>query len=164
MPADASARHPAEPVIVVAIGLPGSGKSTYFSRQGIQPLSSDRLREWLLGDEADQRFPEYVFSALRYLLRMRLLIGHRVTYIDATNLTRRERAAYFTLARRFGCAVEALYFDVPLDLCLARNRLRPRQVPEEKVRQMAERLEPPSAAEGFRRITVLRESDLAAGG
>lgn len=147
-----------EPVVVLAIGLPGCGKSTYFARQGIPALSSDGLREWLLGGETNQSFPEYVFSALRSLLRLRLLIGQRETYIDATNLTRRERAGYFALARRFGAAVEALYFDVPLAVCLARNRRRPRQVPEEKIREMAARLEAPRPEEGFRRITVLRES------
>lgn len=146
-----------ERLIVLAIGLPGSGKSAYFARQGMAALSSDRLRQWLLGDETNQSFPEYIFSALRYLLRLRLLIGQPITYIDATNLTRRERAGYFALARRFGCAVEALYFDVPLEVCLARNRQRPRQVPEEKIREMAQRLEPPQPDEGFRRITVLRK-------
>jgi len=147
-----------EKLIVLAVGLPGCGKSFYFARHGIRPLSSDRLREWLLGDETDQRYPQHVFSGLCYLLRLRLLIGQPVTYVDATNLTRRERASYFVIAHRFGCSVEALYFDVPLEVCLAHNRRRPRQVPEEKIREMAARLEPPQPEEGFRRITVLRES------
>ena len=148
-----------EKVIVLAVGLPGCGKSAFFARHGIRPLSSDRLREWLLGDETDQRYPQHVFSGLRYLLRLRLLTGQRVTYVDATNLTRRERAGYFAIARRFGCCVEVLYFDVPLEVCLARNRRRPRQVPEEKIREMAARLEPPHPEEGFRRITVLRDTN-----
>lgn len=155
MPTDFSASPTAQPVVVLAIGLPGSGKSAYFARQGIQPLTSDRLREWLLGDETNQNFPQHVFSALRYLLRLRLLIGQPLTYIDATNLTRRERSAYFTIARNFGGVIEALYFDVPLGMCLARNRQRPRPVPEEKIREMAGRLEPPRPDEGFRRVVVL---------
>lgn len=158
-PADLPAR---EKLIVLAVGLPGSGKSTYFARQGIRPLSSDRLREWLLGEETDQSHPEYIFSALRTLLRLRLLVGHPTTYVDATNLTRRarfgrERASYFVLARRFGYAVDALYFDVPLEVCLARNRQRSRQVAEEKIREMAARLEPPQLDEGFRHVIVLHD-------
>jgi predicted kinase len=142
--------------IVLAIGLPGSGKSAYFARQGITPLSSDLLRKLLWGEETDQRLPHFVFGALRYLLRLRLMAGARVTFVDATNITRRDRRHFFRLAEQFGCAVDALYFDTPLEMCLERNRRRPRRVPEAAVRRMAARLQPPTRAEGFRRIVVVR--------
>src|SRR3990167_6043982 len=88
--------------IILAIGLPGSGKSTYFARRGIHPLSSDRLRLWLHDDETDQSFQGYVFGALRYLLGVRLVLGRRRNYVDATNLTRKDRRPYFRLAERYG--------------------------------------------------------------
>jgi predicted kinase len=141
---------------VLAIGLPGSGKSTYFARQRITPLSSDLLRKVLWGDETDQRLPHLVFSALRYLLRLRLLAGARVTYVDATNITRRDRSHFFRIAENFGCVVDAVYFDTPREQCLQRNLRRPRCVPEAAVRRMAEHLQPPTLAEGFRRIFVVR--------
>ena len=142
--------------IVLAIGLQGSGKSTYFARQGITPLSSDLLRKLLWGDETDQRQPHIVFGALRYLLRLRLIAGARVSYVDATNITRRDRSHFFRIAEQFGCVVDVLYFDTPLEVCLERNRRRSRCVPEDAVRRMAARLEPPTRAEGFRRIVVVR--------
>jgi len=142
--------------IVLAIGLPGSGKSTYFERKGIVPLSSDLLRHVLYDDPADQRLPHFVFDALRHLLSLRLQAGRRLTYVDATNIRRRDRAQFFRMAARFGCVVDALYFDVPLDVCLQRNRRRPRQVPESSIRRMAREMEPPSPREGFRRIFTIR--------
>ena len=99
--------------VVVAIGLPGAGKSTYFARRGILPLSSDLIRELLYDNAADQRHPEWVFAALHDLLRRRLAAGAQTTYIDATNLTRYFRRPFLQIAQEFGCAAEALYFDVP---------------------------------------------------
>lgn len=143
------------------VGLPGSGKSTWFARRGIVPLSSDLLRQLLLDDATDQAQQTAVFSALRWLLRLRLALGRRVNYVDATNLNRRERRAYFKIAETFGCSVDAVFFDVPLEVCLERNAHRPRRVPLEAMRRMARKLRPPSYAEGFRRVTVVNAAGRA---
>jgi len=142
--------------IILAVGLPGSGKSTYFARRGIYPLSSDTLRLWLLDDETDQSFQSGVFRALRYLLELRLRRGQPRNYVDATNLSRKERRPYFKLASRYGYEVEAIFFDVPVEVCRKRNRQRKRNVPEEAMDRMARRLRPPTLEEGFVKITVVR--------
>ena len=144
--------------MVLLVGLPGSGKSTYLKRIGVEGLSSDTIRKWLADDETDQTIHDRVFETLRYLLRQRLQLARPVTYIDATNLTAAERAPYLGMARSYGCQAEALFFDVPLETCRARNRGRPRVVPDEVLDRMAARLAPPTLAEGFSRV------ELAAGG
>src|ERR1035441_10001753 len=117
--------------IVVLVGLPGSGKSTYLKQMGVSGLSSDEIRKLLADDETNQTIHVRVFQTLRYLLEQRLAIGRPVTYIDATNLTPEERGPYLAIGRAWECEVEAVFFDVPLDVCLERNAQRQRVVPGE---------------------------------
>jgi len=145
------------PRIILLVGLPGSGKSTWARRQGHTVLSSDEMRLLLSGDEANQNIHQKVFGALRYLLRLRLQAGLAVTVIDATNLRRIDRKPFLRLAKQYGAETEAVWFDVPVEVAEARNKSRARVVPEGVIAILAGRLQEPTEAEGFTRIVRIRD-------
>jgi len=154
-PADRSPQAP-KGYVVLAIGLPGSGKTTWFRRRGVTPLSSDLLRNILFDDVEEQRYQGLVFSTLRSLLRARLIARMPWNYVDATNLSIHERRQWVKMAKSFGYEAQAVFFDVPLEVCLERNSKRDRSVSEDVMRKMAEKLKPPVFEEGFEKITVVR--------
>ena len=140
---------------MVLVGLPGSGKSTYVKER--PALSSDEIRRLLSDDPDNQKIHALVFKVLRALLKVRLELKRPVTYIDATNLTPRERRPYIRMAKAHGYRIEALFFDVPVEECQRRNRRRHRVVPDAVIRRMSKRLVPPSVDEGFFKIRLHRK-------
>jgi predicted kinase len=155
-PAEQTALKSPKGYVVLTIGLPGSGKTTWYKRRGVTPLSSDLLRTLLFDDITEQRYQGLVFSTLRSLLRARLIAKMPWNYVDATNLSPHERRQWIKMAKSFGYEVQAVFFDVPLSVCMERNSKRDRAVTDEVMQKMAERLKPPTFKEGFEKITVVR--------
>ena len=154
--APAAAARPPKGIVVLAIGLPGSGKSSWFKRHNLVPLSTDMVRSLLFDDVREQRFQDLVFSNLRSMLKARLIAKRPMNYVDATNLTPQERQHWIKLAKDYNYEVHAVFFDVPLEVCIERHQRRDRVVPEDVMRRMAAKLKPPGFDEGFAKITVVR--------
>lgn len=110
----------------------------------------------LFDDITEQRYQDLVFSTLRYLLRARMIARMPWNYVDATNLSPRERRGWIKMAQEFGYEVHAVFFDVPIEVCTERNARRGRMVPEDVMQRMAGKLRPPTFEEGFSKITVVR--------
>lgn len=113
------------------------------------------MRAVLSGNEANQSIHAKVFAAIRQQLRARLKAGAGPTIIDATNLRRRDRKAWLQIALKFEVPVEAVYFQIPLEVALDRNRSRVRVVPEEVIRLMFQQQQPPTLDEGFTSIRTI---------
>jgi predicted kinase len=169
--------------LILLIGLPGSGKS-FVARQLVaecphrQLIATDTIRAQLFGDEAYQGPWGLIWQEVERQFRQvtsqrgHFLYGHGKTSIqaipeaiyDATNAARRSRKAAIALAKDTGFShITGLWIDMPLSLCLSRNRQRDRQVPEEIILQMHQQLTdaPPKLSEGFHRLIHWSANGLA---
>jgi protein phosphatase len=156
----------ADPSLVVLVGAAGSGKSTFAARHfpPDEILSSDRLRQLIAGDAADQRATRPAFERLHRELSRRLAAG-RFTVVDATSIEPAARRALVQRAGIAGLPVTAIVFDLPAAIVLARNAARPeRTVDEEIVRRHLARLRaqldgpgPPITIEGFNAVVIVRD-------
>ena len=118
------------PCVVVLVGPPASGKSTWAAEwfPAGRIVSADRLRALVGEGEHDQRAGTDAFAVLDLVLERRLR-RKLPTVVDTLGLDRERRRAYVALARRHGLPVVAVAFDVPDAECRARNRTRSRPVP-----------------------------------
>jgi len=146
--------------LVLLIGASGSGKSTFAARHfdAETVISSDQLRGALAGDEGDQHATDAAFARLHQWLDARLAAG-ALSVVDATNVEWMRRTELVRRARQQGRSAIGITFDLPLDLCLARNAARSRSVraavirrQHDELRRGLDRLD----LEGFTAVYVLR--------
>lgn len=143
---------------IMMVGIPGSGKS-YLANKIAQAekaivVSSDKIREELFGNASETAKSSVVFGEMLRRSVRTLKKGCSVIY-DATNIRSSERKS---LLKKFDQYYKECYFiKVPLDEALKRNLSRSRQVPEEVIVKMFERLQPPEATEGWDNIKVIAD-------
>jgi hypothetical protein len=105
------------PTLILTIGLPGSGKSTFARRLAPQIeaviLESDALRRLLFEAPAYSRSESRrLFDALHETARQLLLAGRNVI-IDATSLSESDRQPAHDVAAQTGARLLLLRFSAP---------------------------------------------------
>ena len=146
--------------LVVLVGPSGCGKSTFARRWfgATEVVSSDECRRLVADDAASQDASRDAFAVFYALLRGRMNHG-RTAVADATSLTPGSREKLRQIAVSRGRPVVAVAFDAPLELCLARQRTRERQVAQDVVERFFEQFQQALAElprEGYDRIYVVR--------
>lgn len=148
--------------LILMIGIPGSGKSTFARRysnnnRDISIVSSDAIRAKLYGDESIQGNGREVFENVQRDIEVLISLGRSTIILDATNLRRRDRKKYIKLANKSGYKCGAIYCDVSLETAQKRNKQRARQVPDDIIKRMYNALEAPTESEGFNWIISLED-------
>jgi predicted kinase len=122
--------------LVLLIGIPGSGKTTLASTligKGFERLCADDIRLELYGNEAEQGNPKEVFTIFFERLESLLALNKDIV-IDNTNVKFEHRQQIIDRANKFQYTdIQLWVLDVPLAVCLERNKKRERQVPEDVI-------------------------------
>jgi predicted kinase len=104
--------------------------------KGFHCLNADSIRFELYGDEAEQGDPKKVFEIFFERLEKALSEGKDII-VDNTNLKWKHRKPILERAEKAGYKdIQLWLLDVPLDVCLERNKGRERAVSEEIVANM----------------------------
>ena len=125
------------PVLVLPVGLPGSGKSTFCRRLarecGLVVLESDALRRLLFEKPRhSKRESSALFAALHEAARVLLRAGASVI-IDATSLQESDRRPVYALAADTGAQLLLLHFSAAEAIIADRlRRLAAGEDPEDR--------------------------------
>lgn len=150
---------------VILIGIPASGKSTLAQQMlrahsGLYAyVSPDRVREELYGCMTIQGEWTAIWAKVIRSIEQAKALGQDLIY-DATNYKRKYRREVIQVLREEGFhQITGIYLPTPLWICLNRNQLRPRQVPEDVIMDMHRCLvlNPPQLSDGFDRLFLQEE-------
>lgn len=130
------------PEVIVLIGLPGSGKTTWakYHYSSYVILNGDVLKT-----------SKNVIKALRESLQ-----GNRNVVVDATNVTKERRKDIISEASKFNAIIYGVIFTASKDICMVRAKTREESggphIPRIAFNKLASSYVEPALDEGFHRI------------
>jgi predicted kinase len=135
--------------VVLLIGRQGSGKSTFYRIPYAAThalVSKDRFRN---NRRPQRRQMQLIEEALK---------EGRPVVVDNTNPTVEDRAPIIALARSYGTEVVGFFLESRLRDCLERNARHTgrERVPDRAILITLRRLQAPTVAEGFDRLSRVR--------
>lgn len=146
--------------LTLLISCPGGGKSTW-AKNYIEEnprtiiISTDSIREEVTGSSSDCTQEKIIWPIAYSRLNDALSIGKDVIF-DACSQTKKARKGLINIAKENNASVLAVYFNVPLSVCLERNRKRERFVPEHILIRMKNSTVPPELSEGIDEIIQIK--------
>lgn len=155
--------------VVLICGLQGAGKShfarSYFNVNKRKRINRKEIRRLLyemtnFGEPWKEDFfsdhDEILVNHVERKIFEHLLQNRYPVLVDNTNVTAESRAPYVTAAKRLGKSVGVIFLDLPLKVCLERNREREDRLSESIITNLYATLELPTKSEGFKELLVLK--------
>jgi len=159
--------------LIILIGTPGSGKSTWIKEHNLElyTVCPDELRILFSSVEKQtdgeyrisQKHDRIVWDTFYTILTYRLSIGV-TTVIDATSSRTKDLNDYKRFADAHGYEMIIIDFtEVPLETCLAQNKMRPayKYVPEDVIRAIYARYATQQIPNGVKLVDKNDEESIA---
>jgi predicted kinase len=141
--------------LVVLVGPPGSGKSTWARQngRGAVHVSQDGLIDAITPNGFDHTYRPVYHAAEDGVARVALAANFTVI-VDRTNRTKEHRRRWLKLAEDIQCAAVAVVMPAAASLCRFRNNLREgsRRLPDARMERMLACYEVVCPEEGFTAI------------
>ena len=127
------------PSLVLTVGLPKSGKTTWARGDGAPIVNPDAIRLALHGQRFVGEAEPFVWGIARVMVAALFRAGHGRVIVDATNTTRKRRAEW--RSERWRTSVQT--FAVDRQVCLARAHEAEDEEIVPVIHRMADQFEPP---------------------
>lgn len=109
-------------ILVLTVGLPRSGKSTWAMKQGCPIVNRDAIREAYLGDRRNFGDEKECSRLEMLMVHSLLLAGHDKVIVDATHLRTKYRNRWEKFAKENDYKVIYKTFDTSMKECQRRAR------------------------------------------
>jgi predicted kinase len=98
-------------LLIVTVGLPRSGKSTWAREQGFPIVCPDAIRLALHGQAFLTESETMVWAIAKYMVKSLFLAGHEEVILDATNTTKRRRREW--VSKEWETQFKPFYVEIP---------------------------------------------------
>ncbi len=126
--------------LILTVGLPRSGKSTWAKKQGIPIVNPDSIRLALHGKPFIPEAEAFVWAIAYLMVKALFIAGHEKVIVDATNNTQKRRDEW---EKRFNdIKIEYKVFNTSKDECIKRAKETGREDIISVIERMANQMEP----------------------
>lgn len=130
--------------LILTVGLPYSGKSTWTRRMTSPIVCPDSIRVALHGNRFIKETEDYVWAIAKTMVRSLFYSSHETVIVDATNITRYERAKWRELGN---WTTTIALFEEELSVCIERALDNNDSEIIPIIEKMSEKYQPPSEDE-----------------
>lgn len=127
--------------LIMTVGLPRSGKTTWAKEQNLPIVCPDAIRLALHGERFIQLAEPFVWAIAKVMVRALFLAGHDKVILDATNTTEKRRSEWI------GFHTVIQFFTASKEECIRRARLDGDETIVPVIERMAEQFQFPTQEE-----------------
>jgi predicted kinase len=133
--------------LILTIGLPRSGKSTWAMRQNLPVVNPDSVRLAVHGQRYLESAETMVWTIVKYMVKALFIAGHNNVILDATNVRKESRKFWIEFAKQNDLWLVYAYSPTIRDECVRRATLTNDREILPVIDRMADEMEYPTADE-----------------